>query len=100
MSKVKQATILTDKIKELERKLMETEAQLIHVLHFSCASLEKVSVDKMLGSGVILTLTALGGRKIIEPTLIANGLSHATIQALKADMVRSFEYKTEFKPKL
>lgn len=90
----------SERIQTLERKLMETQAQLIHVLHFSCADLNKASMDKMHGSGVIITLTALGGRQLIEPTLITNGLSDTTIQALKADMVRSFEYKTEFKPKL
>lgn len=96
----KHTTALEMRIQELERKLLETNSQLIHVLHFSCVDLIKASTDKMQGSGVIITITALGGKPIIEPTCIANGLSNATIQALKADMVRSFEYKTEFKPKL
>lgn len=96
----KHTTALEMRNQELERKLKETQSQLIHVLHFSCTDIAKASTDKMHGSGVIITVTALGGKPIIEPTCIVNGLSNATIQALRADMVRSFEYTTELKPKL
>ena len=92
--------LLQDKIVELEHKLAETSAMLIHNLHKSAAALDKCSTDKMQGSGVILTISALGNKKIIDSTMIANGLSKETIQSLKADMIRSFEYTTALKPKL
>ena len=92
--------LLQGKIVELEYKLAETSAMLIHNLHFSAAALDKCSTDKMQGSGVILTIAALGNKKIVNSTMIANGLSKETIQSLKADMVRSFEYTTELKPTL
>lgn len=97
MTKTKQTK--AQRIAELERKLQESEASQIHHYHFATAELPKAGIDRLNGSGVILTLTVLGGRKICDPVLIRNGLSAETISALKADMVRSFEYATELKPK-
>jgi hypothetical protein len=51
-----------------------------------------------MGSGVILSMTFLGGKEVFEPVMIRNGLSKETIEAIKADLVRSFEYATEMKP--
>jgi hypothetical protein len=45
----------------------------------------------MSAGGVMVTLTALGGRQIVEPVCIKYGLSAATIAALKADIRRSYE---------
>lgn len=88
------------RILELERKLGEALAGQVHQYHFAGSCLDKASTDHLTGSGVVLTLTVLGGRKICEPVLIRDGLSKETITALKADLVRSFELATLFKPKL
>lgn len=88
------------RIAELERKLIEAIAGDASAPHFACAGLDKASTDHLAASGVILTLTVLGGRKICEPVLIRDGLSKETIAALKADLVRSFELATLYKPKL
>jgi hypothetical protein len=89
----------TQRIAELERKLREAGAGQAHVYHFADAELHKASTDHLMASGVILTLTVLGGRKICDPVLIRNGLSLETVAALKADMVRSYHDAIEFKPK-
>lgn len=89
-----------ERITELERKLQEAIAGHASALHFACAGLDKSSTDHLAASGVVLTLTVLGGRKICEPVLIRDGLSKETIAALKGDLVRSFEVATLFKPKL
>lgn len=90
----------TERISELERKLREAIAGHASALHFACSGLDKASTDYLAASGVVLTLTVLGGRKICEPVLIRDGLSKETISALKGDLVRSFEVATLFKPKL
>lgn len=87
------------RIVELERKLREAEAAQVHHYHFASATIDKASTDHLLGSGVILTLTVLGGREICAPVMIRDGLSKETIEALKADFVRSYENAVEFKPK-
>lgn len=87
------------RIAELERKLREAEASQVHLYHFASATIHNASVDKLYGSGVILTLTALGGQEIVPPTLMRNGLSNNTIEALKTDLVRCYEYAVELKPK-
>lgn len=87
------------RIAELERQLAESNAQHVHLHHFAAASLPKAGAKSMAGSGVIVTITALGGKSIVDPILIRNGLSNETIAALQADIVRSYEYATELKPK-
>jgi len=86
------------RIIELERKLGEALAGQTHVLHFASSSIHKASVDQLMGSGVILTLTVLGGREIFSPVMIHDGLSKETIDALKGDFLRSYELATAFKP--
>jgi len=86
------------RIIELERKLKEAQACQIHTHHFASAELDRFGIDKMMGSGVILELSALGGRAL-TPVMISDGLSAETIAAIKADLVRSYNKKTEFKPK-
>lgn len=97
MSKPKQTKAA--RIVELERKLREAEASQVHLYHFASATIDKASTDYLMASGVIISLTVLGGREIFSPVMIRNGLSKETIAALKADLVRSYEYAVEFKPK-
>lgn len=86
------------RIAELEEKLEEAKAQHIYRHHFASKALDKFSTDKLMGSGVVLSLTLIGGKEMFEPVMICNGLSKETIAALKADLVRSFNYATELKP--
>lgn len=86
------------RIAELEQKLEEAEAYHIYRHHFASKALDRFSTDKLMGSGVVLSLTLVGGKELFEPVLICNGLSKETIAALKADLVRSFNYATEMKP--
>lgn len=82
---------------ELRRKVSELESQLAMSYHFADAELHKAGA--LMGSGCVITLTALGGRELIKPVMILDGLSPATIAALRADIVRSWERATELKPK-
>ena len=96
---MKQKQTKSQRIAELERKLAEAQAASVHNYHFTDVGLGKASTKSLMGSGVIITLTALGGVKLIEPTLIRDGLSDETIKALRADLVRSYQLATLFKPK-
>lgn len=87
------------RIVDLERKLQEALAGQAHVYHFADYSLHKASTDHLMASGVIVTLTVLGGREICNPVLIRDGLSKETIEALRADFRRSYELATHYKPK-
>lgn len=83
---------------QLERQIFELQAQLAHVYHFADAELAKAG-DCLTGSAVIVHLTVLGGREITKPFAIRDGLSKETIEALKADIRRSYGLCTTFKPK-
>ena len=83
---------------DLERKIKELESQLVHRYSFGAQTIDRASMLKLMGSGVILTLTAIGGKEIIEPICIKDGLSDETITALKADFLRSYNLAVMFKP--
>lgn len=95
--KTKQTKV--QRIAELERRLKEAEAGQAHVYPSASQAIDKASTNHLYGSGVIITLTFLGGREVHSPVLIRDGLSKETIEALKADFLRSYESAVEFKPK-
>ena len=88
----------TDTRADLQRKIAELTAQLASTYHFASAELHKAG-DSLMGSGALLTLHALGGRQLICPVVIRDGLSADTIAALQRDIARSYEGAVMFKPK-
>jgi len=83
---------------DLERKVVELTGQLASTYHYADANLDKAGPE-LTGSGVLLQLHALGGRELIEPVVIQDGLSPETIAALRKDIERSYELATMLKPK-
>lgn len=86
------------RIKELERKLRESEALQIHKLHFLSENVKKY--HNLKGSGVIVAFQRLGAESEDGLVLIRNGLSLATIRSLQKDIRASWEYATEFQPEI
>ncbi len=85
--------------KDLEHQVLELKAQLACAYAQASRDIEKSRTDHMMASGVLLQLTALGGREIIKPVVILDGLSDETIEALRKDLIRSYELATAYKPK-
>lgn len=85
------------RIAALEAELASIKAQLIHQHHFASHGLNNCGERK--GSAVIISIKALNGGYLVEPVAIRNGLSAETIAALHADLVRSYKYAIELKPK-
>lgn len=83
---------------ELRRKLTELEAQMVHSLACAHADLPRAHTSKLMGSGVLITVHANGGREICKPFMIKDGLSSETIAALQADLQRSHDLTLMFKP--
>ena len=88
-----------ERIRALERKLAESQAQQIHNYHFASHQIEELGIRHCMASAVIVTFTTLSGRSI-SSVAIRDGLSEATIKALQEDMRRSFEQIIELKPKV
>jgi hypothetical protein len=76
-------------IERLKRREMELVAQLTSTYSIAAVEIEKASVSHCTGSGVLLRIFALGGREIIAPVVIRDGLSLETIGCLIADIKRS-----------
>jgi len=75
--------------KETKRKLLEAQASTVLSHVFATTDIEKCSEEKLTGSGVVLQLSGIGGKDIINPILIRDGLSNETIEAIKKDLKRS-----------
>jgi hypothetical protein len=99
MNKLTNTQRLQKRVQELERQLLESKAQQAGVYHLAAKELKKASVDHMYASGVIITVTKLGGQQVCEPFMVRDGLSTETITALTNDMIRSYELATLLEPK-
>jgi hypothetical protein len=85
--------------KQLRHRIKEAVASQVHTYYFAESAIDKVSIDHLLGSGVLLELHFIGGKEAVLPVMIKDGLSAATIDAIKADLARSYSLATAFKPK-
>lgn len=97
--KVKLKAAQALRIAELERKLVEANGQHAYVYAYASDAVEKASTDHLTASGVVLTLTALGGREIVKPVVIRDGLSAETIAAIRKDLRRSYDLAVKLVPK-
>ena len=88
----------TDRIAKLTRERDEALAGQVHTYHFASYALNKLSTNHLAASGLILSITVLGGKEAFDPVMIRDGLSEETIAALKADLVRSYNLAIAFKP--
>lgn len=87
------------RISDAEWKAKANLAGQVHRYHFADLALEKLSPKHMTGSAVILTLESLGGKVLVEPVSIRDGLSPELILALRRDFYRSYELATIYKPR-
>lgn len=81
-----------------EQKAREYLAGQVHQYHFADAAIGACGGDKWAASGVILTIDGLGGKRLVEPVLIRGGLSKETVDAIRADLRRSYKDAVAFKP--
>lgn len=81
---------------QLAREVLELKAQLTFIYHSANAQIDKASTNYLMASGVLLQLTGIGGRELIPPVMIKDGLSLETIAALKADLKRSYDLSVMF----
>lgn len=92
--KTKQPTRAT-----LARRVKELEAQLAASYHFADNELGEMARKSYTGSAVIVEMSVLGGKQLLSPIAIRDGLSPETIAALRADIAKSFDGAVMFKPK-
>jgi hypothetical protein len=74
--------------KELERRILELEAQGALTLKSSIKAIDKAG-EPLFASACIVHITALGGREILPPFAIYDGLSKATIDCFKTDLQKT-----------
>jgi hypothetical protein len=96
MTKAKER--LQEELAVLKRKLLETEAQLVHVYHFAHHGILKADTKRTLGSGILVRLNYLGGAEVCLPFVVKDGFSDETISALHEDISRSYDKTIEFRP--
>lgn len=85
-------------VADLRQRVSDLEAQIASRAAFAFDEVEGAG-EKLMASAAILEIRALGGRQIVAPVAIRDGLSREAISALKADLRRSYELATSKKPK-
>lgn len=86
----------SEQIAILQRQKRELEAQLTGMLHFVRHGLERARGVK--GGACVVQMHWLGGKEVCPPFAIKDGPSDETIDALIADVRRTFAEATELKP--
>lgn len=83
---------------DLERQLLHCKAYDISTLYASYRDMDKTGNDRYMASGVIISIQNINKTKstIIEPTMIMDGLSAETIEAIKKDIKRSYDLRMSF----
>lgn len=96
MAKRDKIAALAAELATAQRRAAELQAQLASTLGAAFDDMGKAA--DFHGSGVILSLSALGGREIVRPVMIRDGLSPDSVTALRRDVCRSFELATLVSP--
>ena len=73
---------------QLEQIIKDLKAQSAYSTRSALQEISKAD-DRLMASACVIHLTALGGREIINPVAIRDGLSAETIQAIKNDIRRT-----------
>lgn len=76
--------------KALEQIVKDLKAQSATSARCALRDIGKAD-DRLMASACVMHLTALGGRDLIDPIAIRDGLSAATIDAIKSDIRRTME---------
>lgn len=83
--------------KQLELKLAEALASSPTRYNIAHGNIKNANTDKLMGSGVLISIQGIGGKHIIDPVLIRDGLSNETIEAIKNDIKRSYDLAVMYK---
>ena len=83
--------------KQLKRQLLESKGSSVVGHTIAYTNIEKASTDRMMAGAIVLQITELGGKKVISPITIGDGLSNETIDAIKKDIKRSHDLLTTWK---
>lgn len=96
MAKGQKSAALAAELATAQRRVAELQAQLASTLGAAFDDMPKAG--GLMGSGVIVSIVGLGGRELVRPFMVRDGLSPAAIAALRADVCRSFETATLVSP--
>jgi hypothetical protein len=83
---------------DLRQMVSDLEAQIASRCSFACGEVERAG-GNLAASAAILEIRALGGRVIVNPVAIRDGLSPETIAAIQNDLRRSYALATISQPK-
>lgn len=75
------------------KDLMQYKAMDIGTLKEAYMAIDKDGRPKYMASGVIIILRNLSGDVILGPVMITDGLSDATIAAIKADIKATYDMR-------
>lgn len=87
---IRDASVMKAELDKIKQKHIELAASSMCAHKSAYSNIKWANTESRMASGVLLTLTAIGGKEIIQ-VMIGDGLSDSTIAAIRADIKRSQE---------
>jgi len=94
----KRSEMLRLELNQTAQKLKVADASRAHTYWATSNQVVNLMKRDFTASGVVLHVTDLTGRNLIDPVMIIDGLSEATLRAIHADIVRSHDSAASFGP--
>lgn len=85
-------------IQKMQQRIVDLDSQSLTAIRAAIENIGNAG-DKLFASGAVLKISALGGRSIVDSVCISDGLSPATIDAIRDDLIRTWEQKVSILPK-
>ena len=80
---------------QMAKDLLNYKAMDIMTMASAFRDTLKLGKDRYMASGVLIQVTDLSGKVLIGPVMITDGLSQGTIDALRADIKASYDYRLQ-----
>jgi len=87
---------MIEEIKALRAEVRMFKAQDVMSIYSAIRDVKKLTQDRYMASGVIVQITNLTGKELVEPVLIQDGLSDDTIAALTDDLNRTMKIRLDY----
>ncbi len=94
----KRSEMLRLELNQTAQKLKVADASRAYTYWATSNQVVNLMKRDFTASGVVLHVTDLTGRNLIDPVMIIDGLSEATLRAIHADIVRSHDSAASFGP--
>jgi len=87
---------MQEEIRALRAEVRMLRAQDVMAINNAIREIKRLTQDRFMASGVIMSFTDLRGKELVEPVLVQDGLSDDTISSIKDDLERTMKIRLDY----